>query len=171
MHCHAFAARGVADDCIPRHRLAAGRNLGQDPLLPRTSTRGVGCTFGIRGIARSSPPGVSRLSAIRITTRAVKGRVADRREEIVDGSEPVQRGDLDQLSLIQVGQVEPVHAVELLVQQVATLGHVLLAALALEPFANALFRRGALDEVEPVAAWAVRAFDVRISTISPFCSS
>src|SRR5258708_32768804 len=51
------------------------------------------------------------------------------------------------------------HAVQLLVEQVAALAHVLLAALALEPFADAFLGRGALDEVEPVAArpvWALR---------------
>src|SRR5690348_17767981 len=35
------------------------------PFSPRTSTRGVGCTVGIRGIVRRSAPGVSRFSAIR----------------------------------------------------------------------------------------------------------
>src|SRR5437879_9457717 len=38
-----------------------------------------------------------------------------------------------------------------------SLGDVLLAALALEPLADALLGRGALDEVQPVAARAMRS--------------
>ena len=49
------------------------------------------------------------------------------------------------------------HAVQLLVEQVVPLGHVLLAALALEPLADPFLGGGALDEVQPVAAWSVRA--------------
>ncbi len=70
----------------------------------------------------------------------------------------MRRGDVDQLELRQVGEADPVHAVELLVEKVAALGHVLLPALALEPFANAFLRRRALHEVEPVATRPVRTF-------------
>ena len=49
------------------------------------------------------------------------------------------------------------HPVKLLLEQVAALGHVLLAPLALEPLADPLFGRGALDKAQPVPARAVRA--------------
>src|SRR5260370_15510875 len=77
--------------------------------------------------------------------------IPDRRQEVVDAWKPVRRGDVDQLELRQVGEADPVHAVELLVEKVAALGHVLLPALALEPFANAFLLRRALHEVEPFA--------------------
>ena len=50
------------------------------------------------------------------------------------------------------------HAVQLFFQQIATLRHVLLASLALEPLADPLFGGGALDEVQPVAAGTMRRF-------------
>src|SRR5207245_11428521 len=66
-------------------------------------------------------------------------------------------GDLLQLGFGEVDEAHPVHAMELLVEEVATLGYVLLAALALEPLADSLFGRRALDEVEPVATGSVRS--------------
>ena len=65
-------------------------------------------------------------------------------------------GDLDELGVGQVGEAHTMHAMKLFVEQVATLGHVLLTPLALEPLADAFLGRRALDEVEPVAARAVR---------------
>jgi len=47
-------------------------------------------------------------------------------------------------------------AVELFVEKVSALDHVLLAPLALEPLTDPLLGRSALDEVEPVPARAVR---------------
>ena len=64
--------------------------------------------------------------------------IADGSQEVVDRGEFVQVGDLAQLLLIEVGEVDAMHAMQLLVQQVATLAHVLLATLAFEPLANAL---------------------------------
>src|SRR5260370_36087538 len=84
--------------------------------------------------------------------------IPDRRQEVVDAWKPVRRGDVDQLELRQGGEADPVHAVELLVEKVAALGHVLLPALALGPFANAVLRRRALHDVEPVAARPYRTF-------------
>ena len=49
------------------------------------------------------------------------------------------------------------HPVQLFVEKVAALRHVLLAALALEPLADALLGGCALDKAEPVAARPVRA--------------
>src|SRR5439155_4103548 len=80
--------------------------------------------------------------------------VADRGREVVDRRVPVEVRDLLQLRLGQVGEAEAMHPVELLFQQVAALGDVLLAPLTLEPLADPLLRRRALDEVQPVAAGA-----------------
>src|SRR5207302_7073517 len=60
------------------------------------------------------------------------------------------------LRLGQVAEADAVHPVELFFEKVAAFGHVLLATLTLEPLADPLLGRRALDEAQPVAAWAMR---------------
>ena len=82
--------------------------------------------------------------------------VADRRQEVLRGLEVRRPRHLLELALGQLREGQPVHPVQLLLQKVAALGHVLLAGLALEPFPDALASRGALDEGKPVSTRAVR---------------
>ncbi len=158
MHGDALAAGRVADDGVARHRLAAGRDLGENSLLAMhqhawdrldVGNQGDGAQIAARDVQAGRHAHHDRMGG--------QVSVADRRQEVVDRAVLVQRGDLAQLLVVQVGEVHAVHAVELFVEQVAALGHVLLPALAFEPLPDALLGGRALDEVEPVAARAVRA--------------
>src|SRR5438105_15844169 len=83
--------------------------------------------------------------------------IPDRGQEVVDGSVSVQPGHLEQLRFRQLFQADAMHAVQLLVEKVMPLGDVLLATLALEPLADSLLARRALDEVQPVVTRTVRS--------------
>ena len=157
MHGDAFPTRGVADDGVTRHRLATRRDGGENSLFAahEHSRRGLdlrdqrdGAKIAARRVEAQSHPHHDRMR------REVA--VSDRGQEIVDGREPVQVGDFEQLRAGKVGEADAVHAVQLFVEEVVALGDVLLAALALEPLADALLGRGALDEIQPVPAGPVR---------------
>src|SRR5712692_244305 len=157
VHSHAAAARRVADDRVPRHRLAAGRDLGQDPLLPvhQHARRGLHVRDERDGAQVAA-------NAVRADRHAHHHRVrrevpvADGSQEVVHRREPMHARDLLELRVGQVGEAHPMHAVEFLVEKVAALGNVLIPAMALEPLTDALLGRRALDEVEPVATRSVR---------------
>ena len=158
MHRDALAASRVADDRIAGDGLAAGCDRGQDPLLAADEHARRRLDLGNQGDGAQVASGrvqVQRHAHHHCVRRKIA--VADRGHEVVDRRELVQGRDLVELVLRQVRQADAVHAVELLVEQVMALGHVLLAALALEPLADPLLGRCALDEVEPVAAGPVRS--------------
>src|SRR5439155_20755404 len=83
--------------------------------------------------------------------------VADGGEEVVGGGELVHTSALGAVVLGQLGERDAVHAVQLLVEQVAALRDVLLATLPLEPLPDALLGGRALDIAQPVAARSVRS--------------
>src|SRR5256885_3373031 len=158
VHSHALAACRIADDRVARYRLTARSDRGEDSLLPPHQHTRRWLDLGDEWDRAQVAPWCLQVQR-HAHDDGMRGQVAiaDRRHEVVHRAVLVHAGDLQQLRLRQVGKVEAVHAVQLLSQRGRALGHVLLSALALEPLADALLGRCALDEVQPVAARAVRS--------------
>ena len=170
MHGHPAAAGDEADDRIARDGMAALAEAHQQvahathahAARRRRRRRHLGQLHLVRVVDDAEP---------RDDLLGADLAVADGREEVVERLHAVVLDRGLEVAVVDLLERGPRQAPQLALQQLAPVGDVLVALLALEPLADLLARMAGGDDVEPVARRAVGApASVTISTMSPFFS-
>src|SRR5438094_4848783 len=160
VHRDALAPGDVPADGVAWHGLAALRDLREHPAFALHPDLAGGLELRDQRDQGEYPIAVGLLTGRHVLQQdGVRADVpvSDRGVEIGEVSETKFPGQLED-SLITYGcQRSLLHAAELFVQLLLSLGDVLFAPLLLEPGANLLRRAGGLHEAQPVTTRAVRA--------------
>ena len=153
-----LAPSDVSLDRVPGNGLAALGDLGQDTSLAFDPDLASRLELGHHRDERELAVAV-RLAGRHILEQHRVGAdvtVSDRGEEIVEVVEVKLLGQLEHASVANRRKRPLLNPAKLFVEELFTLGDILLSTFLLEPGADLLGGSGGLDETEPVTAGTMR---------------